>query len=148
MLIHAVDESAVQIEYQRWHPQLLARNSGGPRTLAHGVRFPCWNTLPARSRVPALSLHVFRSVSYAAFVLGTLAPFFRASESPRAIACLRLFTVPPFPPLPDFNVPRFLRRMALSTRLLAACPYLRPDFREPFFLAGIEILLQFSDEIV
>jgi hypothetical protein len=66
-----------------------------------------------------------------------------------AIACLRLFTVPPFPPLPDFNVPRFLRRMALSTRLLAACPYLRPpDFRGPFFLDGMEILLQFSDEIV
>jgi len=65
-----------------------------------------------------------------------------------AIVCLRLFTVPPFPPLPDFNVPRFLRRMALSTRLLAACPYLRPpDFREPV-LAGMEILLQFSDEIV
>jgi hypothetical protein len=39
--------------------------------------------------------------------------------------------------------------MALSTRLLAACPYLRPpDFRGPFFLDGMEILLQFSDEIV
>jgi hypothetical protein len=24
-----------------------------------------------------------------------------------AIACLRLFTVPPFPPFPDFRVPRF-----------------------------------------
>jgi len=27
--------------------------------------------------------------------LGTLAPFFRASERPMAIACLRLFTLPP-----------------------------------------------------
>jgi len=29
------------------------------------------------------------------FFLGTLAPFFRASERPMAIACLRLFTLPP-----------------------------------------------------
>jgi hypothetical protein len=27
--------------------------------------------------------------------LGTFAPFFRASESPIAIACFRLFTLPP-----------------------------------------------------
>lgn len=40
-----------------------------------------------------------------------------------AIACLRLFTVPPFPPFPDFNVPRFLRCMALFTLLPAAFPY-------------------------
>jgi hypothetical protein len=42
------------------------------------------------------------------FFLGTLAPFFRVSESPMAIACLRLFTAPPLPPLPERNVPRFL----------------------------------------
>ncbi len=41
-----------------------------------------------------------------------------------AIACFLLLTVPPLPPLPDFNVPRFLRRMALRTFLLAALPYL------------------------
>jgi hypothetical protein len=35
-----------------------------------------------------------------------------------------LLTVPPLPPLPDFNVPRFLRRIALPTVLLAAFPYL------------------------
>jgi hypothetical protein len=29
------------------------------------------------------------------FFLGTLAPFFRASDSPIAMACLRLFTLPP-----------------------------------------------------
>jgi hypothetical protein len=29
------------------------------------------------------------------FFLGTFAPFFRASERPIAIACRRLFTVPP-----------------------------------------------------
>ena len=41
-----------------------------------------------------------------------------------AIACFRLFTVPPLPPFPDFKVPRFLRRIALLTDLPAAFPYL------------------------
>jgi hypothetical protein len=41
-----------------------------------------------------------------------------------AMACFLLFTVPPFPPWPDRNVPLFLRRIALSTDLLAAFPYL------------------------
>src|ERR1700722_20093999 len=59
---------------------------------------------------------------------GTLAPFFRASESPIAIACLRLFTTPPLPPLPERSVPFFSRRIALSTLLPAAFPYLLPDF--------------------
>jgi hypothetical protein len=67
--------------------------------------------------------------------LGTFAPFFLASESPIAIACLRLLTLPPFPPFPDFSVPFLRRRIADSTRLLAACPYFRlPD---DFFLAAI-----------
>jgi hypothetical protein len=39
-----------------------------------------------------------------------------------AIACLRLLTLPPFPPLPDLSVPRFLRRMALATDLPADLP--------------------------
>ena len=72
--------------------------------------------------------------------LGTLAPFFRASESPIAIACLRLFTAPPLPPFPERRVPFFWRRTALSTLLPAALPYLRPlDFlREPeLFRAAI-----------
>src|ERR1700735_1316956 len=66
-----------------------------------------------------------------------------------AMACLRLFTVPPFPPRPDFRVPFFSRCMALFTLLLAACPYLRPpDFREPFFFAAMKfLLLQFRHEI-
>jgi hypothetical protein len=55
---------------------------------------------------------------------GTLAPFFRASERPMAIACFRLFTLPPLPPFPDLNVPFFLRRIALFTDLPAARPYL------------------------
>src|SRR5438270_95195 len=63
------------------------------------------------------------------FFFGTFAPFSRASDSPMAMACLRLFTVPPLPPLPDLSVPFFLRCMALFTDLPAALPYLRPlDF--------------------
>src|SRR3954470_465624 len=68
---------------------------------------------------------------------GTLAPFFLASESPIAIACLRLLTLPPFPPLPDFRVPFFRRRIALSTRFDAADPYFR---RPEDFLAAIPTL--------
>ena len=56
--------------------------------------------------------------------LVTFAPFLRASDNPIAIACFLLLTTPPFPPLPDRNVPRFLRRIALLTVLLAARPYL------------------------
>jgi hypothetical protein len=68
----------------------------------------------------------------AAFFFGTFAPFFRASERPIAIACLRLFTLPPLPPLPERKVPFFFRRIALATVLPAAFPY----FRE-LFLLGI-----------
>jgi hypothetical protein len=60
---------------------------------------------------------------------GTLAPFFRASDKPIAIACFRLFTV--FPLRPDLSVPFLRRRIALSTRFEAALPYFRlpEDFR-------------------
>lgn len=54
------------------------------------------------------------------YLRGTLAPFFRASDRPMAIACLRLLTRPPFP---DFKVPCFLQRMALLTLFPAAFPY-------------------------
>lgn len=60
---------------------------------------------------------------------GTFFPFLRASESAIAIACFRLFTLPPFPPFPLRNVPRFRRRIARSTSLLVLGLYLRlPDF--------------------
>jgi hypothetical protein len=55
------------------------------------------------------------------------------------MACIRLLTVPPLPPRPDFKVPRFLRRIALATVLPAAFPYLRPD---DFFLVGMRFLLR------
>jgi hypothetical protein len=72
------------------------------------------------------------------FLAGTFAPFFRASDKPIAIACARLFTLPPRPPLPLLSVPRLRRRMALSTLLPAALPYLRPlDFRDDRFFVAI-----------
>jgi hypothetical protein len=46
-----------------------------------------------------------RSLEGHFFFLGTLLPFLRAWESAMAIACLRLFTLPPLPPLPLFAVP-------------------------------------------
>ena len=52
---------------------------------------------------------------------GTLAPLRRASLSPIAIACLRLFTVRPDP---LFSVPRFRRRIVDSTFLDADLLYL------------------------
>src|SRR2546421_13055973 len=60
---------------------------------------------------------------------GTFFPFLRASDRAIAMACLRLVTLPPLPPLPLRRVPRFRRRIALSTSLLALGLYLRlPDF--------------------
>jgi hypothetical protein len=55
-----------------------------------------------------------------------------------AMACLRLFTRPPLPPLPERSVPRFLLRMALATVLPAPLLYLR---RDADFLAAIIFLL-------
>src|SRR3954470_3685442 len=77
----------------------------------------------------------FREVFFRLFfLLGTFFPFLRASERPMAIACLRLFTVPPLPPLPLLSVPFFRRCIALFTRLLAALPYFRPP---DFFFAAM-----------
>jgi hypothetical protein len=69
---------------------------------------------------------------------GTFAPFFRASDRPMAIACLRLFTLPPRPDFPRRRVPRLRRRIALSTLLFAPLPYFRrPDLREDVLFAAI-----------
>src|SRR5512138_2224096 len=48
---------------------------------------------------------------------GTFAPFLRASERPIAIACLRLFTLPPWPLLPRLSVPCLRRPIALPPPL-------------------------------
>src|ERR1700744_4136306 len=64
---------------------------------------------------------VFFLVFFLAF--GTFFPFLRASERPMAMACLRLFTVPPFPPLPLFSFPFFFRFTARLTSLRALLLY-------------------------
>src|SRR5262249_49882033 len=56
------------------------------------------------------------------FRFGTFAPASRASESPMAIACLRLVTR--WPERPLFKVPRWRSRIARSTFLPASLPYL------------------------
>jgi hypothetical protein len=63
------------------------------------------------------------------FLAATFLPFLRASERPMAIACLRLFTVPPRPPLPLLSVPRLRRLMALFTSLDALLLVLRVALR-------------------
>jgi len=58
------------------------------------------------------------------------------------MACWRLFTVPPFPPRPDFSVPRFLRRIALATDFPAAFPYRR---RDDLRFVGMRYLLKLEE---
>src|SRR5262245_45859553 len=57
------------------------------------------------------------------FLLGTLAPFLRASDRPMAIACLRLLTFLPEPPL--FKVPCLRLCIARLTLDCAFLLYLR-----------------------
>jgi hypothetical protein len=83
---------------------------------------------PERFRLPPFRPLLFRPP----LLRGTFAPFFLASDRPIAIACLRLLT---FLPLPDFSVPFFRRRIALSTRFDALFPYLR--LPEDFFAAMV-----------
>jgi len=54
---------------------------------------------------------------------GTFPPSLRASESPIAMACLRLLTV--FPDPPDLSWPRFISCIAFSTFEEAFFPYRR-----------------------
>jgi len=51
----------------------------------------------------------------------------RASESPIAIACLRLFTF--FPDRPDLSFPRFISRIERLTFFPAVEPYFRRPLR-------------------
>ncbi len=64
-------------------------------------------------------------VRFDAFVVlfgeGTLAPFFRASDSPMAMACLRLVTF--FPDRPERSVPFFFLLIALFTDFCADFEY-------------------------
>ena len=64
------------------------------------------------------------------FFFGTFAPSLRASESPMAMACFRLFTF--FPLRPDFSLPRLYSCISRSTDFDAFGPYFR---FEDFFRA-------------
>ena len=57
------------------------------------------------------------------FLFGTFLPARRASDKPIAMACFRLLTVAPEPPL--FNVPRLRSCIALATFLDAPLLYFR-----------------------
>src|ERR1700743_330563 len=74
------------------------------------------------------------------FFLGTRLPFLRALERPIAIACLRLFTLPPLPPRPLLAVPFLYRRISLSTSRFELRAYLVLFF----FFAAIVILPQMT----
>lgn len=77
-------------------------------------------------RPPVLRPPVFRPEDFLPADVrdGTFPPFFLASDRPIAIACLRLFTLRPEP---LFSVPRFRRRIALSTVCPAFLPYFAID---------------------
>src|SRR6185312_15568959 len=92
-----------------------------PGSVSIGARSFAGGELWAARGRSRLNPHDF--LLFLRFLLGTFLPFLRASESPMAIACLRLLTFPPFPPLPRFNVPFFLRCMARFTSLLALFEY-------------------------
>lgn len=80
----------------------------------------------------------FRAVRF----FGTLSPSARASEMPIAIACSRLFTGPPAPPLPLLSVPASNSFMTLPIFLVAFAPYLRALFLAAFrppFLAALRV---------
>jgi hypothetical protein len=71
----------------------------------------CFSTVAVRSRI-----HDF-------FLFGTFLPFFRALERPIAIACLRLFTLPPLPPRPLLALPFLYRCISLLTSVPALFEY-------------------------
>ena len=64
--------------------------------------------------------------------LGTFLPCLRAFDKPMAIACLRLLTLPPLPPLPLCAVPRLYRCISDSTSRLAPREYFRFRFAITF----------------
>src|ERR1700744_6151532 len=71
---------------------------------------------------------------YDDFFLGTFLPFLRALESPIAIACLRLFTLPPRPFGPLRALPFLYRFISDSTS--------RPELFEYFRLVAMRCLLR------
>jgi hypothetical protein len=73
---------------------------------------------------------------------GTFAPARRASESPIAIACLRLLTF--LPDLPDLSVPSFISWTARSTFCEALGPYFLPRDLAGIAATLLEVLSYFG----
>lgn len=95
-------------------------------------------SLAQRRRDDFFALLFFDELFFADdFFFGTFAPALRASDSPIAIACLRLVTF--FPLRPLFSVPLFFSRMTRATFFCAFELYFLPpdDFlcEELFFVA-------------
>lgn len=84
----------------------------------------CWHRAPLRVSSGAGANLTFDGyfflLDFRELLRGTFAPFFRASLSPIAMACLRLVT---FRPDPLFRVPFFLRCIADLTVFAADFPY-------------------------
>ncbi len=83
------------------------------------------------------------------FLEGTFFPARRASESPMAMACLRLVT---FLPEPVFSLPRFISCISSFTFRPAAGEYLRVDFvlEEELFFAEdflVELVLRLVEDV-
>jgi hypothetical protein len=79
------------------------------------------------------------------FFDGTLPPARRASESPMAMACLRLVTF--LPELPLFKVPRFRSCIAFSTLSCAFFPYFFAAMRYVSFRCAQETVQGTSPSI-
>src|SRR5258705_6983264 len=111
--------------------------AGSPRIVRSAVGSASWARRARQSS--KVSGHVTSAIasthqpSEAAYrrprrLRGTFLPFLRASDSPIAVAGLRLLPLPPLPPFPLLKVPCFRRRIAPSTSLLAPRLYFRrPD---------------------
>ena len=76
--------------------------------------------MPAHFTAPAAYRFLVARFLVPEDLRGTFAPFFRASLSPMAIACFRLFT---FCPDPLLRVPFFRRRIVDFTFFDADVPY-------------------------
>ena len=85
---------------------LEGNSPGRSRTADLRFRKPLLYPAELRGRGSILHRGLMRAEARSYFFFGTFAPFFRASDRPIAIACLRLLTR--LPALPDFSCPLFL----------------------------------------
>ena len=98
---------------------------------SHGICKLLTLVLAKHSALKLLMLRTRRVLTIHTYVLRTrlllryLGAFFARFGKADRDGLFAAFTVPPLPPLPDFNVPFLRRSMALLTLLPAAFPYFR-----------------------